>query len=155
MHCKDLITCANEDMSESHNYIDAVNRGSLMHPDSVTTNIVMYNYIIIEKLTKQPHFLHTLNQRRTACKITLDILVNDEINFPMELCEGGHNLEKIVNMIVWASTNTLFNNYCSKENNILAANKANAGKKRKLETLTQSKSGKKQSVELVHTNVIN
>ena len=86
--------------------------------------------------------MHTLNQLRTACKITLDILDNDEINFPIELCEGGHNLEKIVNMIVWASTNTLFNNYCSKENNILAANKANAGKKRKLETLTQSKSGK-------------
>lgn len=150
-HCKDLVTCADGEIPDSHNYIDAVSRGSLMHPDAITTNVVMYNYIIINKLTRHPHFLQTVNQRKVANKITLNALADDDGYFPVDSCDAGHSAERIVHMIVWASTNALINNYCSKENNNLIANKVNSGKKRKLETLTQAT--KKQSTGSV-TNTV-
>ena len=138
-YCRNLVTCGNDDeeMPDSHSYIDAVSRGSLMHPDTATTNIVMYNYIVINRLTKHPHFLQNANQRNIASHITLNNLADDDALLPFDCCDAHHSSEKIERMIVWASTNTLLNNFCSKENNILAANKANLGKKRKLDTLTK------------------
>ena len=51
--------------------------------------------------------------------------------------------EKIEKIIIWTATNVLINNYCSKQNNILSENKLmSKGKKRKLQTLTESKNKK-------------
>ena len=46
----------------------------------------------------------------------------------------SHSIEKIEKLLVWASTNSLLNNYCAKENDLLNENK-NQGKKRKIQTL--------------------
>ena len=48
-----------------------------------------------------------------------------------------------IEKIIWTATNVLINNYCSKQNNILSENKLlSKGKKRKLQTLTESKNKK-------------
>ena len=69
----------------------------------------------------------------------LSILKEDEAHFQLEQCENGHQLEKIERMIVWASTNSLLNNYCQRENDSIHAKKVNgfSEKKRKLKTLTK------------------
>lgn len=134
--CKDILTFSNDDMPESHSYTEEINRGALMHPDVVATNIVMYNYIVINKLTQNSHFHQLTNQRTVATTITLKVLADHDALFPVDLCESGHRTEELESKIVWAATNTLLNNYCSKENNSLIANKiGNSEKKRKLETL--------------------
>ena len=70
---------------------------------------------------------------------TLDVLNEDEAHFQLEQCENGHLLEKIERMIVWASTNSLLNNYCERENDAIHAKnlKGISEKKRKLMTLTK------------------
>lgn len=109
-----------------------------MHPDVVTTNIVMYNYIVINKMTKHPNFHQLSNQRIAATTITFNILADEDALFPEDLCASGHSTEEVTKKILWASTNAMLNNYCSKENNCLAENKmVMTGKKRKLETLTK------------------
>lgn len=63
-YCKDLVTCSNKnDMPESHNYIDGISRGSLMHPDPIITHIVMYSYIVINKMAQDPQFHEITHQR--------------------------------------------------------------------------------------------
>ena len=57
-------------------------------------------------MMRHTHFLHTFNQCRTAFRITLVVLAN-EVNFPMELCEGGHNIEKIVKLTKYPSVVSL------------------------------------------------
>lgn len=142
--CKDILTFSNDEIPESHSYTEGISRGSLMHPNIVVTNIVMYSYIVINKLAQNPHFHQLSNQRIVATTITLKVLADHDALFPVDLCEGGHHTEELQNKIVWAATNTLLNNYCFKENNYLVANKVgNSGKKRKLQTLeTQGKKGK-------------
>ena len=153
-YCKDLVTYNNNenDMPENHNYIDGISRGSLMHPDPITTNIVMYTYIVVNKMAKDAQFHKIPNQRLVASTITLNLLTDDEALLPTDSCDAGHSTEKIEKMVIWASTNALLNNYCSKENNSLAEKKiANTGKKRKLKTLTQS--GKQQKQESSNDSV--
>ena len=95
----------------------------------------MYTYVIVNKLTQHPQF-NNINQRSVATKITLDILTDDDVLFPMDTCDAGHNTETTAKWIVWSSINTLLKNYCKKENNILAEKKVkSAVKKRKLDTL--------------------
>ena len=67
---------------------------------------------------------------------TLAILKQAEAHFQ---CENGHSLEKIERMIVWASTNSLLNNYCQRENDSIHAKKVNgfSEKKRKLKSLIE------------------
>ena len=65
--------------------------------------------------------------------ITLNVLADYELLFNVDTCDEGHNIEKIQRMFVWSSTNTLLNNFCSKENNI-KNNKLS--KKRKLQTFS-------------------
>lgn len=107
-----------------------------MHPNPITTDIVMYNYIIINKMAKDPYFHKVSNQRLLASSVTLKILGDHDALLPVDSCHAGHSGDTIEKWVIWASTNALLNNYCSKENNLLAETKAsNTGKKRKLETL--------------------
>ena len=77
------------------------------------------------------------NQRHQVMNTTLAILKQAEAHFQLEQCENGHSLEKTERMIVWASTNSLLNNYCQRENDSICAKKVNgfSEKKRKLKTL--------------------
>lgn len=137
LSCKEMVTCqdSGEEIPESHGYIAGINRGSLLYPASITANMVMYNYIVINKLLNLPAFRHHTSQRNLATEMTIIALGDDDALFPSDFCDNGHNTGKVEKMIVYASTNAILNNYCAKENNIVACNKKNKGTKRKLQTL--------------------
>lgn len=137
--CRDMITCVNsgEDVLENHSYIAGINRGSLIYPDSVTANMVMYNYIVIQKLVQLPAFRNAVSQRNVATQLTLSALTDADLLFASDMCDNGHSTEKIEYMVVYSSTNAILNNYCNKVNNITTTNRLNknVGTKRKLQTL--------------------
>ena len=58
-------------LPDINSYFQGINRGSLLYPNDVTTNLVLYNYIIINKLVKFLCFLHSINQRKLTMYITL------------------------------------------------------------------------------------
>lgn len=135
--CKDIITCTDsvENIPDNHIYIKGISRGSLLYPDDIVVNTILYNYIVINKLTQHPEFLKSANQRNVATQISMDVLVDADIFFQNDCCDAAHSTQKIIKMLVWASSNALLNNYCTKENDAINQNKK-SGKKRKLQTLT-------------------
>ena len=64
--CKDLISGRDnmEEIPEINSYFQRINRGSLLYPYDITTNFLLYNYVVIDKLIKNNSFLHSLNQRK-------------------------------------------------------------------------------------------
>ena len=80
--CKSLVS----GRDDINSYFQEINRGSLLYPNDVTTNLVLYNYIVINKLVKNPSFLHSMNQRKESMYITLDVLANDELLFHVDSC---------------------------------------------------------------------
>ena len=60
-------------------YFLGINRGS---PNDVTSNLALYNHIVINKLVKNSSFLHSKNQRKLSI-VTLSPTERGEIkNFP-------------------------------------------------------------------------
>ena len=82
-------------LPDINSYFQGINRGSQIYPNDVTTNLVLYNYIVINKLVKNPSFLHSMNQRKLSMYITMDVLANDELLFHVDSCGDGHSIEKI------------------------------------------------------------
>ena len=134
--CKDLISGRDnvEEIPEINSYFQVINRGSLLYPNNITTNFVLYNYVAIDKSIKNDSFLHSLKQRKLAMHITLNVLADYELLFNVDTCDEGHNIEKIQRMFVWSSTNALLNNFCSRENNNITINKLS--NKRKFQTFS-------------------
>ena len=56
--CKVLITGRDnvEEIPEINSYFQWINRGSLFYPNDTTTNFVIYNYVVIDKLIKTSFF---------------------------------------------------------------------------------------------------
>ena len=139
-YCKDLLTCHEdiENLAENNLYIQGISRGALLYPDDAVVNIVLYNYIVITKLIEKPEFTKSLYQRNLATEISLNVLLDNDAFLPLNNCENGHCIGKIQKMILWASTNALLNNFCSRENDRLVAEKSEkSGKKRKIQTLVK------------------
>ena len=136
--CKELITCNDvENLPDNNLYIKGVSRGSLLYPEESVVNIVMYNYIVINKLTQIPDITRSSQQRNLATEITNNIIIDNDAFLPMYNCENGHSIDKIQKMLLWASTNSLLNNFCTRENdNIYLKKNSHQGKKRKIQTLT-------------------
>ena len=136
--CKDLISGRDnvEEIPEINCYFRGINRGSHhQYPIDTTTNFVIYNYVVIDKLIKHHHFfLHSLNQRKLAMHITLNVLADYKLLFNVDICDEGHSIEKYKKMFIWSSINLLLNNFCSKENNNIKNNKLS--KRRKLQTFS-------------------
>ena len=131
--CKSFVSGRDDMLPDIYSYFQVINRRSLLYPNDVRTNLVLYNYIVINKLVKNPSFLHSINQRKLSMYITFDVLAIDELLFHVDSCSEGHSIEKIEKkMIVWSSSNALLNNFCSKENDNMTCKKLS--KKRKLQT---------------------
>ena len=128
--CKSLVSGRDDMQPDINSHFQGIDKGSLLYPNDVTTNLVLYNYIVINKLVKNPSLLHSLNQRKLSMHITLDVLANDELLFHVNSCGEGPSIEKIEKMIVWSFSNALLNNFCNKENDNITCKKLS--KKRKL-----------------------
>ena len=83
-------------LPDINSYFQGINRGPLLYPNDLTTNLVLYNYIIINILVKSPSFLHSINQRKLSMYITLDVLANDELFFHVDSCGEGNYFHKKV-----------------------------------------------------------
>ena len=94
--CRSMITCSDtgEEIPESHSYTDRISRWSLLHPASITASIIMYNYIVINKLLELPVFCNATNQGTLAKEMTLIALADDDAFFPQESCDSDHNTER-------------------------------------------------------------
>ena len=65
-----------------------------------------YNYVVIDKVIKIHSFLRSVNQKKLAMHITLNVWADNELLFNVEICDEGHSREKIQRMFVWSSINT-------------------------------------------------
>lgn len=80
--------------------------------------------------------------------------IDDDCLLPSDFCEDGHSTQKLERMIIWASTNTLINNYCSMENNVLAETRTTGkDRNRKRETVSKKKLMLYRHVNLLQLNV--
>ena len=95
--CKDLISGRDnvEEIPEINSYFRGINRGSLLYPNDTTTNFVIYNHVVIDKLMKHSFFRHSVNQKKLAMHITLNILTDYELLFNVDTCDEGLSREKI------------------------------------------------------------
>ena len=66
--CKSLVSGRDDMLPDMNSYFQGINRGSLLYPNDVITNLILYNYII-NKLVKNPSFLHSMNQRKLSNNI--------------------------------------------------------------------------------------
>ena len=87
--CKNFESGRDDMLPDINSYFQGINRDSLLYPNDVTTNLVLYNYIVINKLVKNPSFLHSMNQRKLSMYITLDIFAYDELLFHVDSCNEG------------------------------------------------------------------
>ena len=55
--------------------------------------------------------------------ITLNVLADYELLFPVDTCDEGYSREKIQRIFVWSSTNALLNIFCSRKNDKLSKKK--------------------------------
>lgn len=113
--------------------INKLDRGGLHYPKEIFVTVVMYSFIVMDKLTNgdfENKFLNVGNQRDVA--VSLIKLNLDAQEFPFwDSCENGHKSSQVLEMIVFSSTNALLNNYCKNKNNSFNS-KANV---KKLSTL--------------------
>ena len=69
--------------------------GSLLYHNYTTTNFVISNHIVSDKLIKYHSFLHSVNQRKLAMHITWNVLADYELLFNVDTCDEGLSIEKI------------------------------------------------------------
>ena len=48
--CKIIVSGRDDMLPDINSYFQVINRGSLLYPNCVTTNLVLYNYIVINRL---------------------------------------------------------------------------------------------------------
>ena len=120
-----------EEILEINRYFWEINRSSLVYSNDATTNFVIYNFVVIHKLIKYHYFLHSVNQRKLAIHISLNVFANYELLFNVDTCDDGYSTEKYKEYFFWSSTNALLNNFCSKENNDIKNNKLSKNEKYK------------------------
>jgi hypothetical protein len=135
--CKSALTCPAGNVCDIENsYISGITRGRLLYPSIDVIRIVSISYLLLQKLCSESAFQRATCQRQIAVKLILDYVSDDDdLSFMKEPpCVNGHDQIKILKMIVWATTNSILNNYCKLQNDKVSSNKRS--KRRKLETLT-------------------
>ncbi|GBN97579.1 hypothetical protein AVEN_73551-1 [Araneus ventricosus] len=139
--CRTFLTCEKE-LDCSTSLIPNLSRGKLLYPQKCIVNVVLYSYVIMQKLcTTSEEFLKFPNQKHLATEIIFNILVSEEQLHDYGECISGHKPEKVYRMVIWSAANSLLNNYCKKLSDELH-NSSKAGKKRKLEKFSKVISNK-------------
>ncbi|CAN8017724.1 unnamed protein product [Ixodes persulcatus] len=131
--CKKNLVVDNRSFEvEAEELIAGVTRGELKFPQAVVVNAVLTINIVLEKLSSERYAL-----KFYSCEKQKDLLVPltttlVEYNEDLDVCENGHLPHVVMGYVLSAAANTLLNNLCKQENNMLAEAKA---AKRKLKTL--------------------
>lgn len=126
-------------LEENFNFIKNVDRGGLLYPHSDLVNVIMLNYITINKLISTNHenkFLKCKAQRELVICLTLNTVEEHDFFLSEFYCPSlKHTDFNILRLLIKTSTNIFLNNYMKKKNNIISIN-SDGKKRRKLETLT-------------------
>lgn len=92
----------------------------MKYPCDHIITIVMYNYIVIQKLLSpsiEKHFLSVLDHKHIASKVTENVLNSSESYETFNSCDNGHTFDSVLKLVLAASTNIFLKNYCKKINN--------------------------------------
>lgn len=130
--CKTLISGSDDAQPETNTFFRGVDNGSLLYPNEMSRNIVLYNYVVVNKLVRNSSLLRCPNHKKLMMHATLNILENAELLFNFDVCDEGHSVEEIEKMLVWCSLNALLNNFSNKSNGDITSDTLN--KKKGLET---------------------
>lgn len=131
--CKENLTFKDDlQIDDNHTLIKNLTRGCLKFPKDYISNIVLYEYIIFNKILEnsEEDFLAIHNKKTFLATTTLEYLKNNNFLGSFPKCQM-HNSETNVKIIINSVTNTLLKNYCGKKNDRIGK-----GNKRKLDTLT-------------------
>ena len=103
----------NLDLHVHYNFVKNLDRGQLKFPKEHIVNVVLYNYVIINKLFSkfQAEFLKIQDHRKIVMSITTSILDENDLLRYGEVCEILHNTKDVLMKIFWTSTNILLNNF--------------------------------------------
>ena len=135
--CKERITNnIGEVEAIENNLISRMTRGRLLYFCSDIVQMVLVNYIIVNKLAETAEFQSAMSQRQLVLDSTMSAPESEELNsfFFRDNCKTDYETIKVAKFIFWASTNTLLNNLCFKNNDKLVQDKRS--KRRKLQTVS-------------------
>lgn len=143
--CKDNLSTDKKIVNNSNfKEIHKLNRGGLKFPSIDVLNVIVHNFIVVQKIIGkkfEEKFLRVSNQRQLITNITTEILLYKDMN--IGTC-NKHASADIIKLLIRSCTNTLLKNYCKskKEAIKLEEVKKNLEKnekkaKRKLKTLTK------------------
>lgn len=130
--CKDKLIYKDEFVIEDNfNLIKSLSRGKLLYPKEAIVQIVLYAYIIFNKILKdfEETFLSVHNKRTFLTRYILKFLLENGHLNDGEIC-NIHAIDGIAKIVITCTVNTLMKNYCGKTNDRLAPCKS-----RKLNTL--------------------
>lgn len=136
--CKEMLSRSDTpslNISDNFSMINGLDRGGLLYPNEIPINIVLYSYIVINKLTVEEVFLTSNNHRELAFEAILESLINNEVQFDTAFCENNHCSNRLLKLIVWKSCNVLLNNFCKLMNSKVSRKSKNSSS-RKLSTLS-------------------
>ena len=115
-YCRTFLTA---ECCDSGELIAASSRGSLCYPEEDVLTCVVYTFVIVQKLLKEPNervFLQQRNQRHVVVTLTIEALSYCELLLGHDCHKIGHSTKDIVIKIVTTATNILLNNYVKKMN---------------------------------------
>ena len=135
--CKETLIDADNEFGTlpDYGYIKGLDRGGLLYPNCTVVNVVMFCYIVVNKLSREPTFISSSRQRDIVVEVTYRTMMEVDLCFVSGCCESGHSSEKLLKIVIMASANTLLNNFSSKQNDNICFGKLDKCKKRKLQTL--------------------
>lgn len=155
--CKEFLTVDREMACESsQRLIFQRDRGGLRFPRKSALLIVMYSFVILQKLLGNETFLKLKNQRATACKIILKKIL--DYNITTDSSCSQHSSTDLWNKIVFITVNIVLNNYCKVTNNnaletVYNARQTNKRKKdRKLQTVSDKPKPSTSSLKKLKPN---
>lgn len=125
--------CINEEMSQ-YSLIKNIDRGGLLYPHSDIVNVIILNYLTVQKLINSDNekaFLCSNHQRDIVIHYT-EAVVRRHNFFITDFFCPTHDRDLILYNLVKVSTNILLNNYVKIKNDCFSKN---SSKKRKLSTV--------------------
>lgn len=134
--CKENIIYNDDEFIVQDNFILIKNlsRGKLLYPQDIIVQIVLYTYIIFNKILDEfeETFLTVHKKRAFLTQFILKFIVDNghlSVNHNCTI----HTIVHVATIVITCTVNTLLKNYCGKSNDRLAK----SSKSRKLKTLTK------------------
>ena len=106
--CREQLTSTvGEIQAIEDDLISKVTRGGLFYPSSDIVQMVMINYIVVDKLSELAEFHFSMSQRQLIFDTTMRAIEAEELNSFIfkESCKNNHDSLRLAKFILWASTN--------------------------------------------------